>query len=363
MRRSIPSSLLMTVFAVFLAATAARVHGQQDEVTFVSAPDFYNFDIPDPMPTWDDANDWFLSRVKAEDPDRVLVAGDLVLGEWYESSKAIDHMGLVYYEAWNRRMKRHQLTYMPAIGDHEIGDDAWPPKKAKVVPKFKEVFKKYLDIPAVPDNAIPGNKLVSYYERIGNVLFITVDTFEKHGKNIKTTVSGKQLNWLKNVLKTFAPKTEFIVVQGHVPVVGNDLKATSSSQITLNGGRNSEFWQLMKAAGVDLYLCGEFHALNADRVDGIWQIVHGTSWGRKGHVQTYLVGNTTPNQLSLTLKSFPLDVGGDTLWNMNKGNGPREMVRIPQSVRRNGPEVKGTITIQKQGNQERSINASGVFKK
>lgn len=360
MRRYHPATLLVGLFVMFLVFIVPKVDAQK-EVTFVSAPDFYNFDIPDPMPTWDDANNWFLSRVKSENPDRVLVAGDLVLGEWYDHKKTIEHMGLMYYGAWDRRMKRHGLTYMPAIGDHEIGDDDWPPKKAKVVPKFKEVFKRYLDIPGVPEHEIPGNNLVSYYERIGNVLFITVDTFEKHGKNIETTVSGKQLKWMKQVLQKYTPKTEFIVVQGHAPVVGNSLNASSSSRLKLDGGRNSKFWQLMKKAGVDLYLCGEFHALNTDRVDGIWQIVHGTSWGRKGHKQSYLVGTATPNQLKLTIKSFPLDVRGDTLWNLNKGNGPREIVRIPESVRRNGPEVQGRIIIQKQGDQQRSIKASGVF--
>jgi hypothetical protein len=355
----IPSIFVLVV--AFLLSGAVPVNAQQqNEVRFVSSPDFFNFDVPDPRPRWDKAVDWYLDLVKSENPDLFLVAGDTVDGRWYNGPKTVEHMGLVYYEAWERRMKRHNLNYAVAIGDHEIGDDPGMNKKPRLAPKFKEVFAKYLNIPG-KRMPVENNELVSYYNVIGNVLFITVDTYELRDGKIHQSVTGEQLKWVRNVLNEHAPETDFTVVQGHTPIVGNP-KATNSSKHMLNNGRTSKFWQLMKKAGVDLYLCGEFHALTTNNTDGIWQIVHGTSWGRKGNKQTYLVGKSTPNRLDLTIRQFPFDVQGEKTWNLNKGTGgPYQIVEIPQSVRKNGPETVGTITIKKKGDQEKQVNATGVF--
>ena len=50
---------------------------------FVSIPDFLNVDVKYPEPKWDDALDYVLNCVKAENPDFVLVAGDMVMGRWW----------------------------------------------------------------------------------------------------------------------------------------------------------------------------------------------------------------------------------------------------------------------------------------
>jgi hypothetical protein len=269
-------------------------------------------------------------------------------------------MGLVYYGAYMKRMQRHDLPLAPAIGDHEIGDDRWKNnKKRSLVPKFKEVFVKRLSIPG---RRMPSDVVVAYHTLIGDVLFITVDTFEIRDRKVHLSVKGKQLEWLKKVLQTHGPKANHIIVQGHAPVIGSP-KSIHSSRLMVEGGRNSAFWQVMKQAGVDVYLCGEFHALNVDRVDGIWQIVHGTSWGRKNHKQTYLVGHSTAKGLKLTVKSFPMDVRGKKTWNMDKPGGPREIVRIPKKVRKNGPRTVGSVLLHEKDGQQLQLNSSGVFDK
>ncbi len=361
MRTYFSSTRLLVFLFAFSLAASPSIYAQQKQIKFVSSPDMFNMDIPDPMPEWDDAIHWYLQRVSAEDPDLFLVAGDLVMGEWWPPGPAaIEHMGLVYYGAYMKRMQRHDLHLAPAIGDHEIGDDHWKNnKKRKLVPKFKEVFVKRLPIPG---QRMPSNEVVAYYTSIGDVLFITVDPFEKRGGKVHLTVSGKQLEWLKNVLKTQGPEANHIVVQAHTPVIGSP-KANGSSQLMVQGGRNSDFWQVMKKGGVDVYLCGEFHALSTQHQDGIWQIVHGTSWGRKNRNMTYLVGHSTPNGLKMTVKSFPMDVRGKRTWNMDKRGGPREIVRIPKKVRENGPETVGSIILQEKNGKKQQLNASGVFDK
>lgn len=361
MQRSIVPVLLSVLLSVFVVTPSTVVLGQEEErVTFVSSPDFFNFDVPNPMPEWEDAIDWYLTQVKAEDPDYFLVAGDLVDGRWHNMEESVEHMGLVYYEDWKRRMDEHDLNPMPAIGDHEMGDDPWPDDKAKLAPTFKETFRRHFDLPG---EQYQGDEAVAYYVREGNVLFLTVDEYEYRDGDIHTTVSNGQLEWVETVLDEQGPKVDFIVVQGHNPVFGNP-EATSSSQLMVDGGRDSEFWQVMKEAGVDLYLCGEFHALTTNKADGIWQVVHGTSWGRKGHIQSYLVGKSSPDRLEVSIHTFPFDVKGEQIWNMNKGaSGPYDVVRIPKSTRQNKPDTAGTITIKKDGDGEKQVNRTGLFDK
>jgi len=67
--------------------------------TFVSMPAFLNVDTTYPQPGWEGAIDYVLKAVKAEDPDFVLVAGDLVMGRWWTREK-IDKYAAVYYPAW-----------------------------------------------------------------------------------------------------------------------------------------------------------------------------------------------------------------------------------------------------------------------
>ena len=59
--------------------------------TFVSMPDFLNVDLVYPQTGWEPALDYVLKAVKAEKPDFVLVAGDLVMGRWTYGDKGVAH--------------------------------------------------------------------------------------------------------------------------------------------------------------------------------------------------------------------------------------------------------------------------------
>lgn len=326
-------------------------------IRFVSFPDFFNFDIPNPWPSYDTAVNYFLDRVKDEKPNFVLIAGDLVNGHWWNGPKCVEHMGSIYYSNWVRRMKDHNLKYYTSIGDHELGDDPWPKEKLALIPSLEKVYAQNLKMPL---NGPANKKGLAYYVRQGDLLIITVEPFEVIGDSMHIDVMGEQLAWFKNVLQQ-NKDARFRIVQCHVGLWGK-IKGRSSSYLMLNNGKESEFYRVMKEYGVDLYLAGEFHDVTINESDGIWQIVHGSSWGREVvNTEDYLVGEVVGNELRLQMKRIFMDASGDYMWNLNKDKGPREVVRIHARTLKNGPEITGTMTIVNDKQGKRFINKTGYF--
>ena len=254
-------------------------------------------------------------------------------------------------------MKEANLKYYVAVGDHELGDDPWPPEKAELVPHFERAFAAHYNM---PDNGPDGKKGLAYYVLHKNVLVVTVETFELVDGQLQVDVLDEQLEWFKRVLAEHKD-VDYIVVQGHVPIFGSP-KSRSSSKLMLEGARQSQFWQAMKEAGVDLYLCGEFHDVTINEADGIWQIVHGSSWGRQiVDTQDYLVCKVYPDKLELEMKSFAMQAGGDHMWNLHKDRGPRDIVEISHETKQAGPQITGTLTIKKTDTGKEYLNRTGVF--
>ena len=355
MRTSIGILFIMT-----LLVPGGIIQGQTTggkTVRFVSFPDFFNFDIPNPWPGYDTAVHYFLGQVKAEDPDFVLVAGDLVNGHWWDNARCAEHMGAVYFQNWKRRMEEHGLKYYTAVGDHELGDDPWPAWKRSLVPVLEQVYCHHLQMPL---NG-PGNKKgLAYHVREGDLLVVTVETFEIINDSMRLDVTGEQLEWLRKVLENNRD-AKFKIIQGHIPVWGT-IRGRSTSSLMIEKGRESEFYGVMKNYGVDLYLAGEFHDVTILESDGIWQIVHGSSWGREiVNTLDYLTGIVQGDSLVLAMKRIWMDATGNYMWNLNKDRGPRESVRINEKTLTNGPEVTGTLTIIHKNGKKKYSNRSGCF--
>jgi hypothetical protein len=332
---------------------------KKETVKFVSFPDFFNFDIPEPWPKYDEAVDYFLGEVKKEKPGFVLVCGDMVDGRWWDSPQCVEHMGTVYYSAWIRRMEKHGLKYYTAVGDHELGDDPWPKWKVDLIPHFEKIYTDYFKM---PQNGPENKKGLAYYVREGDLLLVTVETFEVIDDSLVVDVTGQQLEWFDRVLSEHAD-AKFKIVQGHVGLWG-DLKIRSSSMLKISGEKDSDFYQTMKKHGVDAYLCGEFHDVTVLEEDGIWQIVHGSSWGRTMiNTQDYLVGEVHGDELHLTLKRIYMDASGEYMWNVNKDRGPNEIVTINERTLRDGPETTGTLTIRNSNGKKEYSNQTGYFNK
>jgi len=323
---------------------------------FVSIPDFLNVDTIYPQPGWEDTLDYVLKAVKAENPDFVLVAGDLVMGHWW-SEADIRKYAAVYYPAWIRRMQAHGLIFYTAIGDHDIGDNPWPPERARLVPLFKQQFRDYLGMPRNGPEHMQGT---AFWVKHNNTLIVALDVFEKcNGPQgeINPQVTGKQLTWLETVLQNHA-ECDHKIIMAHTPILG-PVRQWSSSGLMLAGGQESPLWQTMKRHHVDLYLCGEVHAITCIERDGIQQIAHGGLFGYNTRVN-YLVGTVYPDRIQLELKEIDIQIGGERLWQVGT-NRPLERVEITDNMRQRGFVTVGTLTIDKGGEKKMFYDASGYF--
>ncbi len=324
---------------------------------FVSIPDFVNVDLTYPQPGWEETLDYVLKAIKAENPEFVLVAGDLVMGRWSDK-ESIKKYAAIYYPAWIKRMQDHGLKFYTAIGDHEIGDNPWRGDKADLVLTFKKQFQKYLKMPFNGPLHMKGTAFWFAYE---NALFVSVDVFEKgEGPQggIVPKVTGEQLEWFEQVL-TENPGFKHVIVMGHTPILGPVAKE-SSSGLMLESGEQSPLWQTLKKHGVDLYLCGEVHAITCTQADGVLQIAHGGLFGYNPKVN-YLVATVFADRIELTLKELDIVNSGQRLWQVGD-NRPYEKVSIADDVKQRGFITVGTATLRAEEGRKTLTQATGCFK-
>ena len=352
-------SIVGVAFTLTSPVLQAEESGNSEEPwTFVSMPDFLNVDTTYPQPGWEDALTYVLQAVKAEGPDFVLVAGDLLMGRWWSEEK-IEKYAARYYTDWIERMDAHGLRYYTAIGDHEVGDNPWPPERAALVPSFKRAFRDYLKMPL---NGPEHMKGTAFYLVHNNTLIVAVDVFEK-GKSLQgqgdiaARVSGAQLAWLRDVLESHHG-VDHIIVMGHTPILG-PVRKQSSSGLMLERGRESAMWQTLAEYDVDLYLCGEVHAITCIEKDGVQQIAHGGLFGYNPKVN-YLVGQVWPDRVELELKELDIVCEGERLWQEGR-NRPFETVRITEETRTRGYLSVGHLTLMKSSEARQWLGRTGYF--
>ncbi|MHC4703903.1 MAG: ThuA domain-containing protein, partial [Planctomycetota bacterium] len=323
---------------------------------FVSIPDFVNVDLTYPQPGWEDTLDYVLTAVKAENPEFVMVAGDLVMGRWPDKDSIKKHAE-IYYSAWVKRMQDHGLKYYTAIGDHEIGDNPWHGEKAALVGYFKRQFQRYLKMPLNGPLRMRGTAFYWVHE---NTLFVSLDVFEKgEGPQggIVPKVTGDQLKWFEETI-TAHSGVENVVVMAHTPILG-PVKKESSSGLMLEGGADSPLWQAMNKLGVDLYLCGEVHAITCTRKDDILQIAHGGLFGYNPKIN-YLVGTVSGDKIELQLKEIEIINSGEKLVQIGN-NRPQENVTIADEVKQKGFTTVSTATLDKSGAAKTLLDPTGSF--
>lgn len=351
--------LLKHVFVVMAALSLCgcrtTIKNQpKDSWTFVSIPDFLNKDTIYPHPGFEESLDYILKSIKAENPDFVLVAGDLVNGRWpdllHPTAEAIDKNAAIYYPTWIQRFKDQDLKFYTAVGDHEVGDNPWPPAKAKLVPLFKEKFRDYLKMPLNGPDHMKGT---AFYVVHKNTLLISLDVFEsdpQSEKGIRAKVTGKQLAWVQDVLAKHRD-VDHILVMGHTPILG-PVKRKHSSGLMLEGDNQAPIWQLMAANKVDLYLCGEVHAITCTENAGVEQVAHGSLLGWCPTVN-YLVVTVTAD--SLTAKMKELEVIPEREGRKSKS------VLIKDEVKQKGFRSVGMLYIEKTRPGKIEKKRSGCF--
>lgn len=352
---------LFLLILVFTSATLlhAEKSPQPASWTFTSIPDFLNFDIEYPQEGWEDTLGFILDSMKKENPAFVMVAGDLVMGHWGPTPETVNRWADRYYPQWTQRWTDHGLKVYTALGDHEIGDNPWRGDKAKLVPVYKEAFRRHLKMPLNGPDHLKGT---AFFWLHRNALFLSVDIFEK-GKSqqgeIAAGVTGKQLAWLEKTLKKYRPQVDHIVVMGHTPVL-RPVRTFSSSGMLTEKGADSAFWKTMAKYDVDLYLCGEVHAVTCKQRDGILQIAHGGLLGRTTK-PNYLAVTVHPDRLELDLKEIDLINGKGRLWQHQKNRGPWDTLTITEARKTKGFTSIGTATISKTPGPKSFQDLTGFF--
>lgn len=325
---------------------------------FTSFPDLFNWNIRYPQPGWEGAMDWFLEGMKKEGPAFSLNAGDIMDARWWSSESQVRRRTAEYWGGLKRRFEDKGIDLYIAPGDHEYGDDQGL-RIMELAPIYAEQFASIFDMPR---NGPEHKKGLAYSFTKENLAVISVDTFEDAGDRMSMTVSGKQLEWLKDQLQRHQDK-QFIIVQGHVPVAG-PVRSKNSSANMLEGGTDSAFWKTMVEHDVDAYFCGEHHRITTMQKGGIWQIVHGALWGTQTDVN-YLRGSVWPDRLELELFRIDVEYSGKKLTeqhpNRGENGGPWSEVTISESTKRNGPTSVGKLVIEAGPDGNRTTKATGVF--
>lgn len=338
-------SLLLRNFVIGLAVLSvslpATAQTSSDAIRFTSVPDLFNWNIKNPQPGWEDTLDWFFDRLQEDGPDFTLNAGDIMDARWWESGDQVRVKTKEYWGGFMKRFHDRDMTVFIAPGDHEYGDDGGL-AKGDIARVFGEQFTKLM---GMPNNGPEGHIGRSFFVRKGNLLVITLDTFEDAGPKFAYTVGPEQLRWIDKVL-TDHKDAEFVIVQGHLPIVG-PVKSQNSSASMLDKGTDSGLWKLMVKHKVDIYLCGEHHRITVHHHDGIWQVVHGALWGTQTDLN-YARGIVTPGQLTLELLEFDVQYSGGHLGDhphRKPTNRPRENVELTEQPKKDGPRVTGSLVL------------------
>jgi len=210
-----------------------------------------------------------------------------------------------------------------AVGDHELGDNPWPPGTAvsECQPQFREAFANVFNIN--PDNgefiydkpvgeaaSRPlGTKYetTSYAYQYKNVLFVTVDVFHQQdpdkqiGKQGSVTgaVVGKHLKWLDHVLSEARKDSgiKHIFVQAHLPVL-QPVRRVNSSGMLMDDEMESDFWKTLRKHKVDIYFAGEVHSntVTKDPKSDLVQVVTRAKW-----LNNFVTVDVTDEGIDLTL--------------------------------------------------------------
>ena len=172
-------------------------------------------------------------------------------------------------------------------------------------------------------------------------------------------MTGKQLEWFEKVVSEHRAKVDHIVVMGHTPVLRPVRSFSSSGMLTVKG-RDSVFWQTMVKYEVDLYLCGEVHAVTCIQKDGIQQVAHGGLLGRTDK-PNYMVITVSKDRLHLDIKEIDLINGKGRLWQQKKAKGPWDTITITKERKKKGFTSIGKVSIIKRDGNKSFESITGFF--
>ncbi len=333
---------------------------------------------------------FFLDAIAAENPDFVLVPGDLMQGRWsldpfndaeivaaansgdpafahlagltgVEARKAhVDFMAARYYPDWHQWWAERGLMVYHIPGDHEYGDNDWNASyDPELIAHYAARYAQY----AVNN---PGNGPAGFQKRAWslahkNLTVYGVDQFETDAEGeMATGVTGHQLAWLENAMA--GQTTPFGIVIGHMPVLPG-YSFSSSSRLEVPGGSDSAFWQAMVSAGIDAYMPGEVHAFSLQVDDGLAQIITGAqpSSTTRFHYVVCTVYEDRIEMQSKILNTTHGGVKGKQYDPYGTDDYVRRSVKLTQAQFNTGVITDGSMTLDKSTGHTQYINRTGAF--
>ncbi|MCD4526300.1 metallophosphoesterase [Nocardioides sp. cx-173] len=367
----------------------------EPDLRLLSSPDFLNADVGDlargpgfwrPGRTANSTNadyrralDTILDDWRAERPESVLVAGDLVEGWWgtevdrsgnfgpdrtlAQRKAALRRAAATYYPQWKERFAERGLEVHAAMGDHEFGDNPWRAEKRRLAPLFEQEFAKRFGrradgSPRYADRPRGSKHELSAYawRPRPDVQVLTLNVFDATARGMRIRLDRPQLRWVERVLREARQDgVRWVIAQGHTPIVG-PVRSHGSSKLMYEGGAHSPLWRLFKRYGVDLYLSGEVHDVTAVHRDGILQVSHGGLFAFG--LTNYLLVDVYDDRMELDLRDYATHwrdaPDGSRLWETRPQGMPKQLHVSPT------PFTIGTAVVDGEG---RLLDRSGILEK
>jgi len=317
-----------------------------DTLVFICQPDWHAGDRAlESDSLWEESTrnrEIILSDMRRYGPKYLLIAGDMIGGNWLEERRAglirrfapggtdddlVYACATILYDAMNRQFRSFGMEPIASLGDHDLGDQNWSRGSAKagVIYAYKRAFAAAYTLDAEGNSrsdgligGAPQRPVGTAYENTSyafvdqNVLFVTIDIYRFEGPDttldpvrgvFSIELAPEQEGWLDRLLAEAAAidSIQFTVVQAHHPVL-IPMRKIQTSSITVKDCGNSSFWKLLQKHNVDVYISGEVHALTP-MIDAESQIAHiicGSLTGKTVH--NYLVCRASDRRLEMVIR-------------------------------------------------------------
>ncbi|HWQ15535.1 MAG TPA: metallophosphoesterase, partial [Roseiflexaceae bacterium] len=223
-----------------------------------------------------------VERAAAARPDAVLIVGDLI--DALENQASVREQWRHWRAAVAPLGAKHVL---PTPGNHDVRRNAW------ATDLMVEAF------PELPRNGPPGYEGLTYALDYGGVRFISLHS-EVFGD--PHHLGEAQLAWLEVQLRE--NPNRYTIVFSHDPAfpVGPHV----GSSLDVYPAERDRLWALLREHNATAYIAGHEHLYNRQEIDGVTQIIAGTSgsWpygGFGGDFQHYVVAEVREDGIAFTV--------------------------------------------------------------
>lgn len=229
-----------------------------------------------------------VERAAQAQPAIVLALGDLIYAmdtreqvrqQWQSWREAVAPLGA--------NPERGAPWLLPTPGNHDVQGHSW------ATDLFAEAFSE------LPSNGPPGLDRRAYALDYGGVRFISLDSERFEAMHL---LDDAQLGWLEAELRD--NPNRFTIVFSHDPAFPVGPHAGSS--LDAYPQARDRFWKLLRDYHATAYFAGHEHLYNRRAIDGVQQIIAGTSGsfvysGFGGEFYHYLVGEVGADAIDIVV--------------------------------------------------------------